>query len=519
LGFYSIDIELSETLVVVRKSGYFSQFMDINDIEENETLWYNVSLNPGAPLENSIVCGYITDNLTDDPIDGADVFYINSIDLMPNDWNYTSTNPSGFYSINVPTADEAYFYSDADGYYNNASMKHNISENETLWINSSLYPIPPENSIICGYITNELTETPIENARFHFHWRDNQGHSYSNDTYTNHSGFYSVNVSEGEISDINVYADGYYSKYEGSYDIDEYETLWVNISLYPKPPKNSVLRGYITDETTDAPIENASVRLYWNDNHGHHDLNYTSTDSYGFYSMNVAAGEINISVEDDEYLGEHTESYDISEYESLEINFSMKFIINENSIVKGYITDVETDNPIINAYVSLHWYDDRGHSYWNYVFTDSSGFYEMDVASGEISIHAHAYGYLSEYTEDYEIDEYDTLWINVPMQREVIKINIVKPQKALYIANYRIMPLLLKTVIYGDIDIEIDASDSTSFVEFRVDGTIRANDDSEPYTWTWNTRSPLKHRHIIEVVAYGRFGSSATDEITVWRFF
>ena len=616
LGFYSIDIELSEIFLIVRKSGYFSQFMEINDFEDNETLWYNVSLNPGSPIENSIVCGYITDNLTNDPIAGADVFCVNYADLMLYDWNYTCTNSSGFYSINVPTEGYAYFYSDADGYYNNATMKHdisenetlwinisldprrpenstvcgyiadnvtkepienacinlywnddhghfvfnytytdsfgfyninmpagiiwmyavfadgyfsesiwgyymdfNISENETLWINTSLYPIPPENSIICGYITNELTEVPTENARFHFYWRDNQGHSYSNDTFTNHSGFYSVNVAAGEISDINVYADGYYSKYEGSYDIGEYETLWINVSLYPKPPKNSVLRGYVTDETTGAPIENASVRLYWNDGHDHHDWNYTSTDSYGFYNMNVAAGEINLSVEVDEYLGEHTESYDISEYESLEINITMKFFINENSIVTGYITDVETDNPIINAYVSLHWYDDGGHSYWDYVFTDSSGFYEMDVASGEISIHAHAYGYLSEYTEDYEIDEYDTLWINVPMQREVIKINIVKPQKALYIANYRIMPLLLKTVIYGDIDIEIDVSDSISFVEFRVDGTIRATDDSEPYIWTWNTRTLLKHRHIIEVVAYGKFGSNATDEITVWRIF
>jgi len=616
LGFYSIDIEMSETLLVVRASGYFSQFMEINNFGENEILWHNVSLNPGAPLENSIVCGYITDNLTDDPIDGADVICVNYADSMPYDWNYTCTNSSGFYSITVSTAVNAYFYSDADSYYSNATMEYNISENETLWlnisldprrpenstvcgyitdnvtkepiknacvdlywnndqghfvfnythtdssgfysmnvaagkivvctvsadgyfsefiwdyyidynisenetlwINISLYPIPPENSTVCGYITNELTEAPIENARFHFYWGDNQGHSYSNDTYTNPSGFYSINVAAGKISDINVYADGYYSKYEESYDINENETLWINVSLYPIPPENSVVCGYVTDETTGAPIENASVDLYWNDGQGHHVWKYTSTDSSGFYSMNVASGEINMNVEADGYLEVHTESYDISEYENLEINITMQFIINENSIVCGYITDVETEYPIIDAYVSLHWHDDRGHSYWKYTFADSSGFYEMDVASGEICIHAYAYEYLCKYTEDYEIGEYDTLWVNVPMQREVIEVNIAKPQKALYVANYRVMPLLLKPVIYGNIDIEIDASDSTSFVEFRVDGKIMATDDSEPYTWTWNTRTLLKHRHIIEVVAYGRFGGSATDEITVWRFF
>jgi Carboxypeptidase regulatory-like domain/Bacterial Ig domain len=612
LGFYSIDIEMSEVLLVVRASGYFSQFMEINDFEDNETVWYNVSLNPGAPLENSIVCGYITDNLTDKPIDGADVICVNYANSTPYDWNYTFTNSSGFYRINVSTVGDAYFYSDADGYYSNATMEYtisenetlwlnisldprrpenstvcgyitdnitkepiknacvdlywsddqghfvfnythtdssgfysmnvaagkiwvctafadgyfsesiweyNISENEALWINISLYPIPPENSTVCGYITNELTEEPIKNARFHFYWEDNQGHFYSNDTYTNSSGFYSMNVAAGEISGINVYADGYYSKYEGSYDIDENETLWINASLYPIPPKNSIICGYVTDETTGAPIENASVDLDWNDDQGHNVWDYTSTDSSGFYSMNVASGEINIDVEADEYLEVHTESYDIGEYESLEINITMQFIINENSVVCGYITDVETDYPIIDAYVSLHWHDDRGHFYWKYTFADSSGFYEMNVASGEVCIHAYAYEYLCKYTEDYEIGEYDTLWVNVPMQCEVIEVNIVKPQKALYVANYRVLPLLFKSIIYGSIDIEVGASDDTSFVEFRVDGKIRATDDSEPYTWTWDTRTLLKHRHIIEIVAYGRFGSSATDEITVWKFF
>lgn len=611
LGFYSIDIELSETLLVVRASGYFSQFMEINNFGENETLWYNVSLNPSAPLENSIVCGYITDNLTDDPIDGADVICVNYANSTPYDWNYTCTNSSGFYSINVSTVGDAYFYSDADGYYSNATMEYNISENETLWlnisldprcpenstvcgyitdnvtkepienacvdlcwsddqghfvfnythtssgfysmniaagkivvctfsadgyfsesiwdynisenetlwINISLYPIPPENSTVCGYITNELTEASIENAHLHFYWEDNQGHSYSNDTYTNHSGFYSASVAAGEISDINVYADGYYSEYEGSYDIGENETLWINASLYPIPPKNSIVCGYITDEATKSSIENASVDLYWNDDQGHNVWNYTYTDSSGFYSVNVAAGEINMDVEADGYSEEHTESYEIGEYESLEINITMQFIIDENSIVCGYITDVETDYPIIDAYVSLHWYDDKGHSYWKHTFADSSGFYSMNVAAGEIYIHAYAYEYLCKYTEDYEIGEYDTLWVNVPMQREVIEVNIIKPQKALYVANYRVISLLFKPVIYGNIDIKVDASDDTSFVEFRVDGKIRATDDSEPYTWTWDTKTMLKHRHIIEVVAYGRFGGSASDEITVWRFF
>jgi len=514
-GFYSMNVAAGEFYLYISADRYFSESTEYYnfDIGENETMWVNISLEPYPP-ENSIVCGFINNSLTGDFIENAYVglnwrdgyFY----------QNYTSTNSSGFYSMNV-AAGEIDLYAGADGYFGEHTYGYDIGENETLWVNISLYPIPSENSVVCGYVIDEETGDPIEDARIHLDWHDGHGHYYENYTYTN-SGFYSMNVAAGEI-DLYAGADGYFGEHTYGYDIGENETLWVNISLYPIPSENSVVCGYVTDETTGTPIENARVGLHWNDDQDHNVWDDTYTDSSGFYRMNVAAGEINIDVEADEYLEVHTESYDIGEYESLEINITMQFIINENSVVCGYITDVETDYPIIDAYVSLHWHDDRGHFYWKYTFADSSGFYEMNVASGEVCIHSYAYEYLCKYTEDYEIGEYDTLWVNVPMQREVIEVNIVKPQKALYVANYRVLPLLFKPIIYGSIDIEVDASDDTSFVEFRVDGKIRATDNSEPYTWTWNTRTLLKHGHIIEVVAYGRFGSSATDEITVWKFF
>jgi hypothetical protein len=423
LGFYSISIESSVPIIVVRASGYFSEFISISNIEENETLWLNVSLDPGAPLENSVICGYITDNVTDDPIDGADIIQVDYDAYY--DWNYTCTNSSGFYSVNIAAGD-IILYSDADGYYGNSVAKWDISENETLWINLSLVPLPPENSTVCGYITDNVTKNPIENANVGLGWYDGQGHYYQN---------------------------------------------------------------------------------------------YTSTNSSGFYSMNVAAGVIGLYAGADGYFIEHTDDYDIGEYEILKIDISMQFIINENSVVCGYVTDVETDHPITDAYVSHHWYDDRGHSCWNYTFSDSSGFYSMSVAAGDLYIHAYAYGYLCEYTQDYEIGEYGTLWVNVSMEREILEVDIIKPQKALYIANHRVLPLLFKPVIYGSIDIEVDASDGTTFVEFSTDGKIKATDDSEPYIWTWDTKTLLKHRHTIKVVAYGRFGGSASDEIVVWKFF
>ena len=301
LGFYSINIEISVPIIVVRASEYFSESISISNSEENETLWFNVSLDPGTPPENSVICGYITDSVADDPIDGADIIQVYYDASMYYDWNYTCTNSSGFYSVNIAAGD-ILLYSDADGYYGDSVAKYDISENETLWINLSLVPLPPENSTVCGYITDNVTENPIENAYVSLNWHD--GHFYQNYTFTNSSGFYSMNVAAGEI-DLYAEEDRYFGEHTGDYDIGENETLWVNISLYPIPSENSVVCGYVTDEETGDPIEDARINLDWHDGHGHYYENYTYTNS-GFYSMNVAAGEIDLYVGADGYFIENT---------------------------------------------------------------------------------------------------------------------------------------------------------------------------------------------------------------------
>jgi len=530
-GVYSMSVAAGEFDLYISADRYFSESTGYYnfDIGENETMWVNISLEPYPP-ENSIVCGYVTDVSTGDPIEGARINL--HIEVLGNSGpggdgdgdgnghtylNHTTTNSSGYYSMNVATG-EVHLYVYADEYYSKSTGRYQIDENETLWVNVSLYPRLPENSIVCGFINNLLTGDFIENAYVSLDWRDEHGHHGWNYTHTNSSGYYSMNVAAGEI-DLYAGADGYFGEHTDDYDIGENETLWINISLYPRPPENSVVCGYVTDEETGDPIEDAYVDLDWQDDQGRSYGNYTHTNSSGYYSMNVAAGEIDLYARADGYLNEYTDDYNIDEYETLQIDISMQFIINENSVVCGYVTDVETDHPITDAYVSHHWCDNKGHSCWNYTFSESSGFYSMSVAAGALYVHAYAYGYLCEYTQDYEIGEYETLWVNVSMECEIIEVDIIKPQKALYIANHRVLPLLFKSVIYGSIDIEVDASDGTTFVEFSIDGKIKATDDSEPYIWIWDTKTLLKHRHTIKVVAYGRFGSSASDEIAVWKFF
>jgi 5-hydroxyisourate hydrolase-like protein (transthyretin family) len=596
-GFYNLSIETEVIFVVFRATGYFTEYMNIDDIVENETLWINVSLDPGASPRDSVVHGYVTDNITGAPIEDATVILFNAdTNLSYLDYNYSYTDSSGYYTMNAAAGILA-FYVTADRYFIKSTYSYNIGEYETLQIDISLYPKPPESSVVHGYVTNEITGDPIENAYVDLDWWDDQGRNYGNYTCTDPSGHYS----------------GYYSKSTEEYSIGEGETLQVDISLYPKPPESSVVHGYVTNEITGNPIENAYVSLDWEDDMGHDDWNSTYTDPSGHYSMNVASGTIDLYFSADRYYSNSTDDYNIGEGEILQVDISLYPYPNENSVVCGYITNVDSDEPIENASVDLRWKDDQGYYYWNYTDTDASGYYSMNVASGEIFLRAKADGYFSNYTDDFDIDEFvllwvnisldphppensvvcgyvtdgnsgnpiedaqvdlcwendqrryywnytdtdssgyysmnvaagetyiyvkkegyheeytfrndveenETLWINVSLQCVTIEINIVKPQKAIYVNNNRLIPFFTCFVI-GDIVIEADINDFYWFdvdkVEFYIDDELKALDSSPPYTWMWTERTLIKHKHTLKVVVYDSTGNSACDEVVVWKF-
>ena len=513
-GYYSMNVEAGHVRLYVYVEGKNPE--QYVDIDEYELLWVNFSIFC-IPPKNSTVRGYVTDGQTGNPIKYAYV----DLDWEDNQGHYygdyTYTDSSGYYSMSV-AAGVIDLYVRADGYFKEYTDNYNIDEHETLQIDVSLYPKPPENSVVHGYVTNEQTGDPIDGAHVGLDWEDNQGHHYGNYTYTNSSGFYSMNVAAGKI-DLHAIADGYFIEYTGDYDIGENETLQIDISLVPKPPENSVVHGYVTNEQTGDPLEDAYVGLSWMDNQGHYYGNYTYTDSSGYYSINVAAGVIDLYVEADGYFRKYTDDYDIGEYETLQIDISLVPIPPENSVVHGYVTNEQTGDPLEDAYVRLSWIDNQGHYYGNYTYADSSGYYSMNVAAGRINMYARADGYFRKYTDDYDIGENETLWINFSMLSEPLWVSIVTPQKSLYINNNEVIPLFIATLIIGDVDINVGASDCTSFVKFYIDGKIMATDYSEPYTWTWSTEMLLKHRHTIKVVGYDSEGNYDSDEIKVWKFF
>lgn len=71
----------------------------------------------------------------------------------------------------------------------------------------------------------------------------------------------------------------------------------------------------------------------------------------------------------------------------------------------------------------------------------------------------------------------------------------------------------------GKITIGVSELENIEKVEFYINGILRSTDTTSPYNFTWMLGNPLRHRHMIKIVAFGTGGRISKDELRVWRFF
>ncbi|MCX6667600.1 MAG: PKD domain-containing protein [Euryarchaeota archaeon] len=103
-------------------------------------------------------------------------------------------------------------------------------------------------------------------------------------------------------------------------------------------------------------------------------------------------------------------------------------------------------------------------------------------------------------------------------------IQIIKPERALYMGNHKIRRLFLRmALVIGDITVEVNATDSGSGiakVEFYINGKLKGNDTTAPYTYNLTKDKLLRfvHMQIIKVVAYDKAGNSAVAKMIVKKY-
>ena len=105
-----------------------------------------------------------------------------------------------------------------------------------------------------------------------------------------------------------------------------------------------------------------------------------------------------------------------------------------------------------------------------------------------------------------------------------LEVNIIKPkERSFYLDNEKLFPLIMNTIVYGPIDIEVNATSGAEIdrVEFYINDvlkdTIYEADEDGVYTYHWS--QPLCFVYTIKVIAYDDAGQNASAEIKVlkWR--
>jgi len=103
-------------------------------------------------------------------------------------------------------------------------------------------------------------------------------------------------------------------------------------------------------------------------------------------------------------------------------------------------------------------------------------------------------------------------------------VEIIKPEKALYIGNVKILPRFLRlTKIIGSYTIEATATDEDSGiekVEFYINGQLKGTDTNEPYTYGWKREGfCIFCLFFIKVIAYDNEGETSEDWKIVRKIF
>lgn len=472
--------------------------------------------------ENALICGYVRDSSTGDPL--ANVLVRQHWEDLYGGygWNSNYTNADGFYLF---YSTEIYFwlYVEHENYFSESSPQMYIGTNQIIWYNFSLILIPPVTVYFYGFITNNDTGEPIEDVSVNLHWYDTEGHDWYNNTQTNSSGFYSIGSIPGKTY-INVYKTNYYHYWLDELFTQNNSIIWLNISLIPYPPVSSYVCGFITDWQTGDPIPSAYISLYSQNQYGSYH-NSTITNTIGFFSLGTIPGTVSIYASKPDYSSAYSFDHDIQENQTLWINLSLEYKPVETAFIQGYVVDIVTSSVIRNAFIRYDWKDDVGHFYSEYTFTDQKGYYRMRVPDGMIQLLITANGYNNQQISWFPIEDYEEQWVNTTLSPE-ITLEITKPHSGLYINNESRFPILFKILsrfipqikpfIIGPIEITVNITQSTmgcNRVEFSIDDIVTKVDSTEPFTYYWDATG--FSLHTIQVIAYDNAGPCTITTLMV----
>jgi subtilisin family serine protease len=242
---------------------------------------------------------------------------------------------------------------------------------------------------------------------------------------------------------------------------------------------NGTITGVVSNAILGAPIPGASVTVV--------ELNLTVyTDADGVYVVSVPPGTYTLNASATGYSPSAT-SVTVGENETVLVNFQLYPV--GNGTIAGYVKDAVTNAPIPDAAV---WTYVGGELVFN--FTDDTGYYELDVPSGNYTVYAWKPGYEQANVTGVIVVPSQVTWVDFYLEPI--------PPTVVVLANvhYRTQPHLkmiieslgLPVVEYNDMDVLVQ-----DWVNGVINPKVVVIDHTKPSRFSYPPNTTVLALHLL----------------------
>lgn len=347
------------------KYGYYGEDLELN-VGKNETLWYNVTLQQ-IPRDLRRVSGHVYYLSNGTPIGDVTVQVLEGGTGSGHVVNI-DTDSMGYYEMELPKSDFLIRFYYEELIFNTTWWNLTYSHSDV--VEDFYLPVKPENSSIEGYLIDSLTGKPL-NGYGEIRVMD-PSINYVREAGTNLSGYYHINVTAGNFVILTwayVYDNIIYRflRNISSISIPGNTPLQINQTLF-----DSVLKGYVYDNLTGEPIDNAKITVASNI---YSFVEETWVD--GSFTATISPGKIETTISKMGYITSITLLEVLSP-----TRFSHDFYLERSSsVIQGFVYNYNGD-PLENAVIEMN---DQDYN------TDKNGFYSFQLDYNDLSINYDAF--------------------------------------------------------------------------------------------------------------------------------
>lgn len=391
LGHYNLTVTGGLDYMVLAFEGSYYSSTAMASVVSGETAVADFVMTPIDPAVADVTLrGFVKDEMGNPVTVGSIIGFTNDPVLTeggaPYYGNGTVPDAFGEYSVNVLAGalggGVGIMEVPGYGFAENSSSDPFVS-GMTYWFNITLsLSASTDDAVLRGSVTDSDTGLTLENVLVSIESRNawNENRSYTNYTFTDSSGIYEMNVTNG-TSDISFSKSGYSMYRIDGVQIDPSDVLTIDVQL---KQANATVMGNVTDSSDDSPIANA--RVYLTDMVGNFTMTYTN--SSGAYVLQAFAGtDLALVAEADGYAREIVMG-DILPGDTLWVNFRLQPV---DAWLTGRVTDAISGAPIQYASLSV-----QAPGYSDWTDTNAMGDYNFTgLVSGNYTININAMNYRS----------------------------------------------------------------------------------------------------------------------------